>query len=71
MSEFNIKIKKNLPAPKIKETKKTITRDYYKPIKTKSSFNGNFEHESKEVKDKHFRLENILILSDHFKQYDK
>ena len=37
-------------------TKKTfdeVVEDYYKPIKTKSYFNGNFiEYESKGVKDK-------------------
>ena len=39
---------------------------YYKSIKTKSSFNGNYiEYENKGVKDKIFSFENILILSDH------
>ena len=62
MSEFirslyNIKIKKNLSAPKIKETKKKnlgeVDENYYKPIKTKSAFNGNYiKYESKGVKDK-------------------
>ena len=36
---------KNLPAPKIKETKKNlgeVDEDYYKTIKIKSSFNGNY-----------------------------
>ena len=54
-SLYNIKIQKSLPAPKIKETNKIfceVNDDYYKPIKTKSSFNGNYiEYESKVVKD--------------------
>ena len=44
-SLYNIKIQKNLPAPKIKETKKNlgeVDEDYYKTIKIKSSFNGNY-----------------------------
>ena len=53
-SLYNIKIQKNLPTPKIKETKNlSVDEDYYKPIKTKSAFNGNYiEYESKGVKDK-------------------
>ena len=83
----NIKIKKRISAPEIKETKKNLAElekslynlkkyydyddikyhgirdigdlfgkvdeDYYKPIKTKSAFNGNYiEYESKGDKDK-------------------
>ena len=55
-SLYNRKIQKNLPTPKIKETKKNIgevDEDHYKPIKTKSAFNGNYiKYESKGVKDK-------------------
>ena len=80
-----MKIQKNLPAAKIKETKNLeleksphnlknyydyddieykgirdirnlfgeVDEDYYKPIKTKSAFNGNYiEYESKGDKDK-------------------
>ena len=54
-SLYNIKIKKNLTL-KLKETKRNLSKvdeDYYKPIKTKSAFNGNFiKYESKGVKDK-------------------
>ena len=53
----------------MKDTKKDLLEldeDYYKPIKTKSAFNSNYiEYESKGVKDKNYRLKNILILSDH------
>ena len=55
-SLYNIKTQKNLPAPLIKESKKDlggVDEDYYKPVKTKNCFNGNFiEYESKGVKDK-------------------
>ena len=53
-SLYNIKIQKTLPTPKIKETKNlSVDEDNYKPIKTKSTFNGNcIEYESKGVKDK-------------------
>ena len=43
-----------------------IDKDYYKPIKTKSAFNGNYiEYESKGDKTKICHLKNILIWSDH------
>ena len=65
-SLYNIKIQKNLPTPKIKETKNlSVDEDYYKPIKTKSAFNGILNMKAKESKIKIYRLENILILSDH------
>ena len=50
----SIKIEKNLLVPKIKETKNlSVNEDYYKPIKTKSAFSGNYiDYESKGVKDK-------------------
>ena len=55
-SLYNIKIQKYLTAPKKKgDLKKLgeVDEDYYKPIKAKSSFNGNYiEYESKGVKDK-------------------
>ena len=51
-------IKKNSPAPKIKETKDNLCEndeDCYKPIKPKSSFNGNYiEYESENFKNKTF-----------------
>ena len=53
----------------MKDNKKNLLEldeDYYKPIKTKSVFNSNYsEYESKGVKDKNYRLKNILILSEH------
>ena len=74
-SLYNMKIQKNVFAPKIKRLKKSlynlkkyyddtkykrirdtgnvfgkVYEDYYKPIKTKSAFNGNYtEYESKGV----------------------
>ena len=68
-SLYNIKIQKNLPAPKIKETKKNlgeVDEDYYKTIKIKSSFNGiilNIKVKGSRIKI--YCLENILIPSDH------
>ena len=53
-SLYNVKIQKNLLARKIKETKNLgeVDEGYYKPIKTKSDFNGYYiEYKSKGVKD--------------------
>ena len=64
-SLYNIKIQKNLLRPKIKETKNlSVDKDYYKPIKIKSAFNGNYiKYQSKGVKDKNLSDHNII--SDH------
>ena len=44
----------------------SIDEDYYEPIKTKSSFNGNYiEYESKGDKDQIYKLNKILIWLDH------
>ena len=41
-------------------------KDYYKSIKTKSAFNGNYiKYESNGNKDKNLSKKNILIRSDH------
>ena len=51
-----MKIQKIFPHRKKKETKNlSVDKDYYKPIKTKSAFNGNYiEYASKTAKDKTF-----------------
>ena len=88
-SLYNLKIRKNLIAPKIRETKNSlynpknyydyddteyegtrdirnlfveVDKDYYKAIKTKSAFNGNYiEYERKGDKIKIYCLKNIFI----------
>ena len=70
-SLYNVKIQKNISTPEIKKNNRGIKntgnlfgevdKDYYKPIKTKSAFKGNYiEYESKGVKDKNLSLKEYL-----------
>ena len=70
-SLYNVKIQKNISTPEVKKNnwgiKNTgnlfgeVDEDYYKPIKTKSAFKGNYiEYESKGVKDKNLSPKEYL-----------
>ena len=60
-SLYDIKTSKNLSKSKTKEIEKSLSKDYYKPTKIKSAFNGNYlEYESKGDKDKNLSPEEYL-----------
>ena len=76
-SLYNIKIKKHVFTPEIKKSNQgvrvmgnligEVDEDNYKPIKTKSVFNGNYtEYKSKRVKDKNLLLKKYLDFIDTF-----
>ena len=76
-SLYNIKIKKHVFTPETKKSNQgvrvlgnligEVDEDNYKPIKTKSVFNGNYtEYKSKGVKDKNLLLKKYLDFIDTF-----